>query len=144
MLNDLRASIRSVIESGTSVVVDRYFYSGCVYSAAKENPSLSLSWARHAEVGLPRPDVCIFLDISAEDAAKRGGFGEEKYETAAMQARVRSLFNEMRSGVDGADIVSVDAGASVDEVEKQVLKTVLEVCRRVDESGDALEAVSES
>ena len=50
----------------------------------------------------------------------------ERYETAAMQARVRELFTELRSGNTDAkkhvdetdDIVVVDASASLDEVEK--------------------------
>src|SRR5579871_4898312 len=75
------SSIITALEAGTTVVIDRYYYSGCVYSAAKDNPTLNLEWARHPEVGLPRPDICIFLNISAEDAAKRGGYGEERYES---------------------------------------------------------------
>src|SRR5688500_2397654 len=63
-LTHSRAEIRADIASGTTIVLDRYYYSGCVYSAAKNNPSLSLEWARHPEEGLPRPDICVFLDIS--------------------------------------------------------------------------------
>jgi dTMP kinase len=117
--------IRENIAAGTTVVVDRYYYSGCVYSAAKRNPSMTLEWCRQPEVGLPRPDVCLFLDVSAEDAAKRGGFGEERYEKQEFQDRVRELFGEMRRHEDeGEDIVVVDAGGSVEEVEKEVRRVV--------------------
>ncbi|KAF2467802.1 P-loop containing nucleoside triphosphate hydrolase protein, partial [Lindgomyces ingoldianus] len=75
---ELAASIQTDLSAGITIVIDRYYYSGCVYSAAKNNPSLDLTWARHPEEGLPRPDLCLFLDISAEDAAKRGGYGTEK------------------------------------------------------------------
>ncbi|KAF2025502.1 P-loop containing nucleoside triphosphate hydrolase protein, partial [Setomelanomma holmii] len=71
-------SIKASLAAGRTVVIDRYYYSGCVYSAAKQDPSMSLEWCRQPDVGLPRPDLCIFLDISAEDAAKRGGYGSEK------------------------------------------------------------------
>src|ERR1700761_1730726 len=84
-----RSAIEKDIKLGTTVVIDRYYYSGCVYSAAKNNPSLDLAWARQPEEGLPRPDLCVFLDISAEAAANRGGFGGEKYEIPEMQVRVR-------------------------------------------------------
>jgi dTMP kinase len=114
-------SIREKIAAGTTVVVDRYYYSGCVYSAAKQNPFMTLEWCRQPEVGLPRPDVCLFLDIKAEDAAKRGGFGEERYEKQEIQDRVRALFSEMRTHQDeGEDIVVIDAGGSVEEVEKAI------------------------
>lgn len=38
--------------------------------------------------GLPSPDAVLFLDLSPEAAAKRGGFGNERYEKAAMQQEV--------------------------------------------------------
>ncbi len=122
------------IAQGTTVIIDRYYYSGCVYSAAKGIPSIDLQWARWPEVGLPRPDVCIFLNISAEDAAKRGGFGEEKYEDQVMQDRVRQLFDELRNSYDGEDFCVVDAGQDQDTVEAIVLKQTLECMQRV-ESG---------
>jgi len=135
------SSIEQDIEAGTIVVVDRYYYSGCVYSAAKNNPLLSLSWARHPEVGLPRPDLCLFLDISAEDAAKRGGYGEEKYETKQMQDRVRQLFGELRTAPEKDDFVTIDAGRSLQEVEKAVLDAALACCKKVDEDHSPLRRV---
>ncbi|KAG9764708.1 thymidylate kinase, partial [Aureobasidium melanogenum] len=114
------ASIEADINAGTTVVIDRYYYSGCVYSAAKNNPSLSLAWCRHPEEGLPRPDLCLFLDISAEDAAKRGGWGEERYEKKELQDRVRQLFADIRATDDGSDFVTIDAGQSLETVESAI------------------------
>jgi len=122
----------AALEAGTTVVIDRYYYSGCVYSAAKDNPSLSLQWARHPDVGLPRPDVCIFLNISAEVAAKRGGYGSERYESTKMQGRVRELFGELQRSPEKDDFVNIDAGKSMAEVADDVLDAVLAVANRVD------------
>ena len=119
--------IRNAIEDGVTVVIDRYYYSGIVYSAAKDKPNLSMKWARDPEVGLPRPDVCVFLDISPEATAKRGDFGGEKYETKVMQERVRELFYELIGTSDGLDIRIIDAGRSVEEVERDVMASVKEV-----------------
>lgn len=119
--------IRSAIEEGFTVVIDRYHYSGIVYSAAKDKVDLSLKWARDPEIGLPRPDVCVFLDIAPEVAAKRGNFGREKYETSAMQKRVRELFYELMGTSDGLDIRVVDAGRSVEEVEQDIIERVNDV-----------------
>jgi dTMP kinase len=118
--NVSRSSIKNDIDAGTTVIVDRYYYSGCVYSAAKQNPSLSLEWCRQPDVGLPRPDLCLFLDISAEDAAKRGGYGTEKYEKKEMQDRVRELFETLMQRNEGEDFVRVNAGRSVEEVQKGI------------------------
>ncbi|OBW69272.1 MAG: Uncharacterized protein AUREO_006670 [Aureobasidium pullulans] len=120
-------SIEADINAGITVIIDRYYYSGCVYSAAKNNPSLSLSWSRHPEEGLPRPDLCLFLDISAEDAAKRGGWGEERYEKQELQDRVRQLFADMRATDDGSDFVTINAGQSLEEV-ASVIRQHAESC----------------
>ncbi|KAK4645221.1 Thymidylate kinase [Podospora bellae-mahoneyi] len=84
--------ITSLLSHGTTVICDRYYYSGIVYSAAKHNPLLPLSWARSPEVGLPRPDLVLFLDLDEQEAKKRGGWGGEVYEKAETQRRVRELF----------------------------------------------------
>lgn len=120
------AEITSLVEAGTTVLVDRYYYSGCVYSAAKRNPNMDLLWCRHPEVGLPRPDLCVFLDLDAEEVAKRGGFGGERYEREELQGRVRELFAEMQGhGEEGEDVVLVDAKGSVEEVEERVWGVVV-------------------
>lgn len=117
--------IKDKIAAGVTVVIDRYYYSGCVYSAAKQNPEMTLSWCREPEIGLPRPDLCLFLDIPPEDAAKRGGYGNERYEIKEMQDRVRDLFTELRSHTDeNEDIVVINAGESIDSVASTILQTV--------------------
>lgn len=125
-------SIAALLESGVTVVCDRYYYSGMVYSAAKGNRSLGLTWARAPEEGLPRPDAVVFLDLDEERARERGGFGEERYETAEMQREVRRLFWGLEMGeVDGIafeeearDLVVVDAGGSVEEVAEEIWRVV--------------------
>ncbi len=93
-----------------------------IYSAAKKNPSLSLEWARTCDVGLPAPDVVIFLDLEPEEAQKRGGFGEEKYEKREMQMRVRDLFLELKNNIDGEAMKIINAGTTVDVVHEMVVK----------------------
>lgn len=121
-------TIAALLAQGVTVVCDRYYYSGMVYSAAKGNPSLGLGWARAPEAGLPRPDAVVFLDLDEGKARERGGFGEERYETAEMQRRVRGLFWGLKKGQVGGvpfaeeaeDLVVVDAGGSVEEVAEAI------------------------
>ncbi|KAK5631120.1 hypothetical protein RRF57_006835 [Xylaria bambusicola] len=84
--------IRTELEAGHTVICDRFYHSGIVYSAAKQLPSLSLSWAKAPELGLPRPDMVLFLDLEESVARSRGGWGGEVYEKGEMQRRVRELF----------------------------------------------------
>ncbi|WPJ61065.1 hypothetical protein SMAC4_09145 [Sordaria macrospora] len=103
-------TITTELSLGTTLILDRYYYSGIVYSAAKQNPSLSLSWARAPEIGLPRPDLVLFLDLDEEQARLRGGWGDELYERAEMQRRVRELFWGLSMGRVGT--VTVPAGGT--------------------------------
>jgi|TARA_R110002003_G_scaffold1640_3_gene23362 dTMP kinase len=134
-LTEYSASIKADIAAGTTIIIDRYYYSGCVYSAAKQDLSMSLEWCRKPDVGLPRPDLCVFLDISAEDAAKRGGYGTEKYEKKEMQDRVRELFEILMQRKEGDDFVRIDAGSSLEEVQRRIREEVDRCVDRV-ASGD--------
>lgn len=106
-------SIAALLASGTTVLCDRYYHSGVVYSAAKQNPSLTLPWARAPEVGLPRPDLVLFLDLDENQAKARGGWGGEAYEKAEMQRRVRELFWGLSMGKIGTASVVVPGEAGV-------------------------------
>lgn len=128
-------SIQEDIANGVSIIVDRYSYSGAVYSAAKGNLNLSLQWAWQPEVGLPRPDLCLFLSISTEEAARRGGFGVERYENDAMQKRVRELFLALLELPHNDEICVIDAGKPVGEVAGDILEPVLECMKNVDAIG---------
>ena len=127
--------IRTDINHGITVIVDRYSYSGAVYSAAKQNASLSLDWAWQPEVGLPRPDLCLFLGITGEEAARRGGFGAERYETSSMQSRVRHLFETLLAMPQNEDICVIDAGRSMEAVAQDILQPVLECIKNVNAIG---------
>ncbi|KAM3503505.1 hypothetical protein MY11210_008689 [Beauveria gryllotalpidicola] len=138
--------IRSLLESGTNIICDRYTHSGMVYSAAKGLPGLRLPWARAPDVGLPRPDRVVFLDLDDATARARGGWGDEVYEKAAMQRQVRRLFGALANGgrdgggglVEGltgeeewlseegqdGDLRMVSAEGTVDEVARRVWKVV--------------------
>lgn len=127
---EVAKSIEEDILSGTTVIVDRYSYSGVVYSAAKANPTLSLEWAWQPEIGLPRPDICLFLSISPDEAAKRGGFGAERYENETMQTRVRELFRTILDKQE--DVSIIDAGKSIEEVSQEIQGAVAGCISRLD------------
>ncbi|PGH27150.1 thymidylate kinase [Polytolypa hystricis UAMH7299] len=129
------AKIEEDIANGINVIVDRYCYSGAVYSAAKDNPNLSLRWAWQPEIGLPRPDIWLFLNISPEEAAKRGGYGTERYENDKHQSRVRQLFLDLiKLGTDD-DVCLVDAGQPLDKVSEDLTEHVLKCVDNIESHG---------
>ena len=101
-----------------------------MYSAAKLNPLLSLDWAWSPEIGLPKPDVTLFLDVGVEVARQRGGYGEERYEREEMQRRVRELFLEVFDNLDHLGFRHVDAEEELGEVEDVIWETVEGVYER--------------
>jgi len=130
---EIAKGIEQDINNGITVIVDRYSYSGAVYSAAKANPTLSLEWAWQPELGLPRPDICLFLSISVEEAAKRGGYGAERYENETMQTSVRELFHTLFERQK--DICIIDAGKTLVEVSHDIQAAVSDCVARLDSIG---------
>ncbi|KAK3325042.1 thymidylate kinase-domain-containing protein [Apodospora peruviana] len=112
----------SLLAAGTTVLCDRYYYSGIVYSAAKHNPSLTLSWARAPEIGLPRPDLVLFLDLDEAQARARGGWGGEVYEKGEIQRRVRELFWGLSMGkiVGAPEVNSTQSTTTIAATEEEV------------------------
>ena len=66
------------LSAGATVVCDRYAYSGVAFSAAKVSATgealLPLDWCQAPDRGLPAPDCVIFLDLTQDEAEKRGGY----------------------------------------------------------------------
>ncbi|XP_052783907.1 thymidylate kinase-like [Mya arenaria] len=104
-----------LLRSGTSVIVDRYAYSGVCYTAAKEG--FDMGWCRQPDIGLPRPDLVVYLTLSNEAASRRGHYGEERYEQTNFQARVAENFNTIKE--DGWEVV--DADKSIDDLQMELL-----------------------
>ncbi|KAJ7145916.1 thymidylate kinase-domain-containing protein [Mycena epipterygia] len=118
---ELATTIEQLLAQGTTVVCDRYAFSGVAFSAAK---GLPLDWCRSPDVSLPAPDVTLFLDITPEKARERGGYGEERYEKEEMQRKVRDIFREISKEFDEATWVTIDAGRERDDVAADVWKHV--------------------
>ncbi|KAJ7675455.1 thymidylate kinase [Mycena rosella] len=118
---ELAGAIEQLLAEGTTVVCDRYAFSGVAFSTAK---GLSFEWCRSPEVSLPAPDVTLFLDISPEKARERGGYGDERYEKEEMQRKVRDVFRQISTEFDEARWVTLDAGRRREDVAADVWNCV--------------------
>lgn len=94
---------------------------------------MPLDWLLRPEIGLPSPDLTVFLSLSPQVAAQRGGYGEERYEKEEMQRKVREAFGEVEKLVLAAEPESlesrnrwtrIDAGGTQEEVWDHVWKVV--------------------
>eukprot|EP00268_Persea_americana_P065559 TRINITY_DN876_c0_g1_i5.p1 TRINITY_DN876_c0_g1~~TRINITY_DN876_c0_g1_i5.p1 ORF type:complete len:255 (+),score=49.21 TRINITY_DN876_c0_g1_i5:177-941(+) len=114
-----RLLMESKLKSGTTLVVDRYSYSGVAFSAAK---GLDIEWCKAPEIGLVAPDLVVYLDIPPEKAAERGDYGHERYEKLEFQLKVAQYYQVLRD----ESWKNVDACLAMEEVEKQLRKLALE------------------
>lgn len=89
---EMAQNIELALAEGKHVIADRYAYSGIAYSVANGLPS---SWCIAPDVGLPLPDAVLYLDLSADIAAKRGAYGEERYEKMEFQLRVKKVYESL-------------------------------------------------
>lgn len=117
---ELSDKMIQVLESGTTIILDRYFYSGIAFSSAKNISGMTLDWCKSPDIGLPLPDLTIFLDVSEEVAQKRGGYGMERYEKVEFQNKVRQKFYELKS--DSWCILSADE--SLEQVAANIYEEV--------------------
>nr|TKV98967.1 hypothetical protein SEVIR_8G008300v2 [Setaria viridis] len=99
-----RALMESKLLGGTTLIVDRYSYSGVAFSAAK---GLDIQWCKAPDVGLVAPDL---------KAAERGGYGGERYEKIEFQKRVADHYHSLRESTCKV----VDGSLPMETVEEQL------------------------
>ncbi|XP_076014899.1 thymidylate kinase [Genypterus blacodes] len=109
--------MKKKLEQGTTLIVDRYAFSGVAFTSAK--PGFSVEWCMQPDVGLPKPDLVMFLQVSLEEAALRGHFGQERYETKAFQSVVGRRFEELRQDPSIPWQV-INASGSVEDVHTDI------------------------
>ncbi|KAL7891172.1 hypothetical protein AOLI_G00006480 [Acnodon oligacanthus] len=110
--------MKQKLEQGINLVVDRYAFSGVAFTSAK--PGFSLDWCMHPDVGLPKPDLVMYLQLSLKVAAKRGEFGAERYETSAFQHAVQEKFEQLKGKDPLVNWKVIDAARSIEEVHRDI------------------------
>ncbi|KAG1043947.1 hypothetical protein G6F46_011889 [Rhizopus delemar] len=112
-------TIEEKLKKGITLVIDRYAFSGVAFSTAK---GLDFAWCKQPDVGLISPDLVLFLDLSIDEARKRGGFGEERYEKYDLQIKVRKEFRKLKD----ERWKFIDASQSMEKIEQDILNRVTE------------------
>lgn len=110
--------IINLLNSGTNVILDRYIYSGIVYSVAK---GLNIEWCKSCDIGLPEPDIVIYIDCSIKTITERADYGEERYEKTQFLEKVKKMYemffnNKFWNNVDG--------DRTVDEIHSNIFETI--------------------
>ena len=120
-----KKEILNTLKEGTDVIIDRYAYGGAAFSAAKEG--LTLDWCMKTDIGLPKPDLVCFMDVTKEVTMNREDFGGERWEIPHFQRKVRENFLHLSD----SSWVHVPADGSLEEVEEELYDVVM---REVDKT----------
>lgn len=115
------------LEGGTTIVLDRYCYSGVAFSAAK---GLDLNWCKSPDAGLPQPDKVFFLTMPLEAVLKRNGFGNERYEVVDFQKKVWNVYSKLIES--NWDVL--DANRTMDAIQTDILSKSLEIIKEAENS----------
>jgi dTMP kinase len=124
-------AIKTALSRGTTVICDRYSYSGVAYSMAK---GLDEQWCRGSEIGMLQPDIVFFLYTTVGTAIERAIARDRsehgmRFENAAMLDRVRSAYTDLiqhtRVTVPWHDIVNTgDAEAVHGRLQEAAVRAV--------------------
>ncbi|KAJ2945863.1 hypothetical protein O0L34_g4769 [Tuta absoluta] len=116
--------ITQMLMDGTTLIVDRYCYSGVAFSAAK---GLDINWCKSPDSGLPKPDKVFFLTMSLDKVMERKGFGNERYEVMDFQKKVSEMYGELKD--DSWDVL--DASRSIQAIQEELLDKSLNIVNSV-------------
>ncbi|KFZ45559.1 Thymidylate kinase, partial [Antrostomus carolinensis] len=120
--------MKEKLHQGITLVVDRYAFSGVAFTSAKEN--FSLHWCKQPDVGLPKPDLILFLQLSPEKAAERGNFGNERYENSSFQEKVLQSFYYLMKDKT-LNWKTMDASKSIEDLHKEIKSIAEETMQEV-------------
>ena len=121
---ELNEKIKQTLEKGTTIVMDRYIYSGLAFSSAKK---IDLDWCRKADQGLVIPDIIFYLDIIIDEVMKRCNFGEERYEEKRFQQKVIRQFTKILVGLEKTlNWKIIDGSWDVEKISQHVIELINE------------------
>lgn len=88
---------------------------------------MNIEWCKAPENGLIKPDLVFLLKLSQEEAAKRAGFGDERYENTQMQSKVSNVFSTLAKEEDNWQVI--DASGTVDQVHDVLFDIVVKTIK---------------
>jgi dTMP kinase len=115
---EMKSVMDTYLDNGVSIIVDRYTYSGLVYSSIN---GCSIEWCSIVDCKLRSPDIKLFLDLHPENAVYRGLYGDERFENIEFQTKVYEAFMEL---IDDTWII-VDADKTITNLSHVICSTVV-------------------
>jgi len=109
---EVKEYIETLLGAQHPVILDRYVASGIAYTAAKG--TFSIEFCKQFNVGLPRPDLTIFLKKDSEIVYNRPS--KERYETQIFQTKVKDIFVQFERNEN--DWITIDVKSNPNDWDK--------------------------
>ena len=125
-------AIKALLDSGTDVICDRYYYSSLAYQGS----ICDYEWVRHMNCDCPdiiHPDLCVFLDLAPAAALariRRRGEATEIYEKEETLTRVRETFHRVFDTLPDR-VAIIDASGTADEIGIAVANAVDQIYNNI-------------
>ena len=114
-------SIKAKLQSGTSLIVDRYAFSNVAYTSAKTG--IDFEWCKRSDIGIPKPDIVFFMDSNKTQLDQRDSFGDERYEIIYFQNLVYNNYKRILSNLK--ESVFLDATEPIEIIHTKATDYVL-------------------
>lgn len=115
---ELQSHIKHYIESGITILCDRYKASGIAYGAEHQT---DFSWFQHCDDINYDPDIVVYLDIHPDINSKRHDFGNGGiYEKYTVQQRVRENYLKLITD----NWILINANQPIQTIHTDIIKSL--------------------
>jgi dTMP kinase len=116
--------IESLIESGTVIIMNRYYQSNLVYGVSN---GLNLKWLLNLDKGLPKEDVVIILEVNPNTSYQRVPGNRDAFETdrkllTKVHKNYRKLARQFKWKVINGERVSGEVHDDIMKIVRKVIK----------------------
>lgn len=126
---EMQRQMEELLKQGTTLIADRYSYSGIAYSVAN---GLNFEWCRSTERGLLQPDLIVYIrPFDLEAIARRSAFGAEIYEKMEFQEKVLKNYDYIFGSVFEDNILTVDANNKIISISNSIISRVEKLLHKV-------------
>jgi dTMP kinase len=105
-------------EKNSVLIMNRYYHSNLIYGIAN---GMKQKWLENLDVGLPKADLVILLDVTQRESFRRQKTNRDKFEKNEEFLRKISKIYHITAKKKHWKII--DASKSKQEIHKEILKT---------------------
>lgn len=118
---ETRNWINYLLGTGTTVILDRYYYSNMAYGSDEDN---SMENIMEMDKEMPQPDLVIYIDILPETSMKRSGKDPDINERdLKLLLKAYNNYEEIKS-MHIAPIVPIPGFCSIERLHKDIVRIV--------------------